>query len=129
MNKRRVNFGSSWRRKGDWTEDEDGLLQKLVRADAPIVDGCVPGRSKTACYTRARRLGLPRKRRRTFLYEGLGPLICRERGRPSPEDIAARLAEIPEDTRDLTGRLMGDPLPGRSAQDRYTARLDNGEVS
>lgn len=27
-------------------------------------------------------------------------------------DIEARLAEIPPDTRDLTGRLLGDPIPG-----------------
>lgn len=32
------------------------------------------------------------------------------------EDLQARFAEIPKhDTRDLTGRLMGDPLPARSA--------------
>jgi len=28
------------------------------------------------------------------------------------------IEERPEDTRDITGRLMGDPLPGRSALDR-----------
>lgn len=34
------------------------------------------------------------------------------------EDLQARFAEIPKhDTRDLTGRLMGDPLPGRRALD------------
>ncbi len=36
-------------------------------------------------------------------------------GRPYPnmkEDAAARLAEIPPDTRDNTGRFCGDPLPG-----------------
>lgn len=32
-------------------------------------------------------------------------------------DALARLAEIPPDTRSLTGRLFGDPLPGRSALD------------
>lgn len=35
--------------------------------------------------------------------------------------IEARLAEIPEDTRSLTGRICGDPLPGRSALDRRGA--------
>lgn len=35
--------------------------------------------------------------------------------KPRGVDIEARLAEIPVDNRDLTGRLMGDPLPGRSA--------------
>jgi transposase-like protein len=35
---------------------------------------------------------------------------------------AARLAQlIPEDTRTLTGRFCGDPLPGRSALDRRQA--------
>lgn len=28
------------------------------------------------------------------------------------EDLAPRLAEIPEDTRDLTGIVFGDPIPG-----------------
>ena len=39
-------------------------------------------------------------------------------GRVHPGDIAARLAEIPPDTRDLTAYLFGDPLPGRRAIDR-----------
>lgn len=30
----------------------------------------------------------------------------------------ARIAEIPQDTRDLTARICGDPLRGRSALDR-----------
>lgn len=30
----------------------------------------------------------------------------------------ARLAEIPQDVRNLTQRICGDPLPGRSALDR-----------
>lgn len=33
-------------------------------------------------------------------------------GRVSREDWLARLAEIPDDTRDLTARVLGDPLPG-----------------
>lgn len=35
--------------------------------------------------------------------------------RPRPEDVEARLAEIPPDTRSITGFLLGDPLPSRSA--------------
>ena len=38
------------------------------------------------------------------------------------EDIAARLAEIPPDTRTVTGILCGDPLPGRRAIDRARPR-------
>lgn len=37
--------------------------------------------------------------------------------RVDPDVVAARLAEIPEDTRTITGRLFGDPLPGRRALD------------
>lgn len=37
-------------------------------------------------------------------------------------EIEARLAEIPADTRTLTARTFGDPLPGRSAFDRSLAR-------
>jgi hypothetical protein len=39
---------------------------------------------------------------------------------PNPMDVAARLAEIPPDTRSLTQRLCGDPLPQRSALYRKT---------
>lgn len=33
-------------------------------------------------------------------------------GRVDPEEIMIRLAERPEDTRDLTGVVFGDPIPG-----------------
>lgn len=45
-------------------------------------------------------------------------LDAREKMRASPREVAARLAEIPPDTRDLTGRVFGDPLLGRRAIDR-----------
>jgi hypothetical protein len=35
--------------------------------------------------------------------------------RPTPQEIAALRRLIPPDTRDLTGRLLGDPVPQRSA--------------
>lgn len=38
--------------------------------------------------------------------------------RLDPKEIAAALATVPPDTRDHTARLMGDPLPGRSALER-----------
>lgn len=34
------------------------------------------------------------------------------------EEFLKAISTIPQDTRDLTGRLCGDPLPGRSAMDR-----------
>jgi hypothetical protein len=36
-------------------------------------------------------------------------------GEARRHEYEARYREIPEDTRDLTGRILGDPLPGRSA--------------
>lgn len=39
-------------------------------------------------------------------------------GNPDKGDVAARLAEIPPDTRSLTQRICGDPLPGRDALSR-----------
>ena len=45
-------------------------------------------------------------------------------GKLSAEEVAARLAEIPPDTRSLTQRVMGDPLPGRDA----LSRLLHGSV-
>jgi len=36
-------------------------------------------------------------------------------GEAKRQEYEARYREIPEDTRDLTGRLLGDPLPARSA--------------
>lgn len=40
----------------------------------------------------------------------------------SNDELAARLAEIPDDTRDYTGRAFGDPVFGRSAAARTTAQ-------
>lgn len=41
--------------------------------------------------------------------------IHRVDARPSPAEAAAAIASVPKDTRDLTARMLGDPLPGRSA--------------
>ncbi len=49
-------------------------------------------------------------------YHAMGP-------RPDQGDIAARLAEIPNDDRTLTQRICGDPLPGRSALHKRQAEL------
>jgi DNA-binding CsgD family transcriptional regulator len=44
-------------------------------------------------------------------------VVREELGLTQAEYRAAR-RRIPEDTRDLTGQLFGDPLPGRSALDQ-----------
>src|SRR5579859_2894825 len=36
--------------------------------------------------------------------------------RVQPADLAARRAEIPDDTRSLTARLMGDPIARRASR-------------
>lgn len=46
---------------------------------------------------------------------------CMDR-RQVRQDVEARIAEIPADTRGLTARICGDPLPGRSALDGRTLR-------
>lgn len=42
-------------------------------------------------------------------------------GRPTNEEYRRKIREIPPDTRDLCARLMGDPLPGRSALDQHSS--------
>ena len=41
-----------------------------------------------------------------------------DRKRLSAEDAIRALATVPADTRTITGKVFGDPLPGRSALDR-----------
>ena len=40
----------------------------------------------------------------------------------SREEAAAAIASVPADTRDLTARVLGDPLPGRSVLDKRSAQ-------
>jgi hypothetical protein len=40
-------------------------------------------------------------------------------GRGAEESALKLREQIPPDTRDMTARLFGDPLPGRSALDAY----------
>lgn len=56
-----------------------------------------------------------RERRLREKYVCLNRVSSRAR---RSDDLAARLAEIPEDTRNETQIFAGDPLPGRSALDR-----------
>jgi hypothetical protein len=41
--------------------------------------------------------------------------------KPDPREVARLKAAIPQDTRSTTGRVFGDPLPGRRAIDRRRA--------
>lgn len=49
--------------------------------------------------------------------------VSRATREATKNDFLARLAEIPPDTRSLTARIAGDPLPGRSALDRRYSAL------
>jgi hypothetical protein len=44
-----------------------------------------------------------------------------KRGTQIEADWRRQMAAIPDDTRDLTARICGDPLPGRSALDMARA--------
>lgn len=59
-------------------------------------------------------------KRRSYASLGITPVtdaMCIDR-RTVRQDAQARMAEIPDDTRGLTARICGDPLPGRSALDQ-----------
>lgn len=59
------------------------------------------------------------RKRERYIAEGGGPILHVDfMTAEAKRDGLAKLAEIPPDTRDLTARLCGDPLPGRRAIDR-----------
>lgn len=74
---------------------------------------------------------LARSRKRDAQFRRERPASSRTKGdgtpallaepRPRDVDVAARLAEIPEDTRTPAQRLMGEPIPERSALFRKRA--------
>lgn len=47
-----------------------------------------------------------------------GPIVREQPYRINKMDALRALANVPRDTRSLTGRAFGDPLPGRSALDK-----------
>lgn len=100
-----------------FTKSEDAILIRYYETEGPSgLLEFLPHRTKDAIRHRARKLGLKSTKKR-------GPSsptrVFRFRASRVPEEDFLRLkAQIPDDTRDLTGRLCGDPLPGRSALDR-----------
>lgn len=62
-----------------------------------------------------------KERRRRRRNGTLDRTECEDRAigeRPDQAEVLRMLAAIPPDTRDLTGKLLGDPLPARSALNR-----------
>lgn len=51
------------------------------------------------------------RRERQAAKERIDPAVIEEQAREKNAELAARLAEIPEDIRSKTARLMGDPIP------------------
>lgn len=94
-----------------WTMEEDITL----RREYPVggAEGCwklLPRRTLRAITGRCERLGLKSgaARKPKVKYEQF----------EAPKPKRGPIVPIPEDTRDLTARFCGDPLPGRSALDR-----------
>lgn len=61
------------------------------------------------------------------LTTGTLPPIVRERFKPTEAEYRHALSLIPPDTRDLTARLCGDPLPGDTRRNliKEPARFGN----
>ena len=99
------------------------------------------GVSKATCHLveEGALISLPRKAGHPCIYKVTGKipdktvsrqlLFARPKFTPkkkfslkvAADEIAQRLADIPDDTRSMTGQMFGDPLPGRSALDRMRA--------
>ena len=83
--------------------------------------GCHYGTIRLALdadYAVNRRIGARETRQRRYKPEKRPAGRENASGASVKEDAAARLAEVPKDTRSLTGVLCGDPLPTRSALDK-----------
>lgn len=109
--------------------DDDRLRPRVLAMRQEGVSWYGIGRALGICDKRARGIAEPDYRERRLVIEAERRRWNRKPAKsvmprsfnPAPEDIAARLAEIPPDTRTLTGVICGDPLPGRSALHRKLA--------
>ncbi len=70
-------------------------------------------------YPEAAALHLEQRRSKRISREDMSTIRI---DRSSREDAARLMKQIPPDTRDLTARLCGDPLPTRSALDTRGSR-------
>jgi hypothetical protein len=69
------------------------------------------------------RTGIPKRRllaKLIYQTQATGQIVRYRDPHPrmTLEEEAKLFASLPKDTRDFTARIMGDPLPGRSALDR-----------
>lgn len=118
MKKRRTTEDRDRKRAEARTLRRDGLNDKEIAARLAVSPATVyywfhPERYREQCFSR------PARPRTGKLHTHGNESKLRAR------DGAARLAEIPPDHRSLTGVLLGDPLPGRSALDRRNQTAGN----
>ena len=59
-----------------------------------------------------------RQERKLLVGFGHKSIVPQVGPKPEPEVLRRLIREIPEDTRDITSRIFGDPIPGRRAIDR-----------
>lgn len=69
-------------------------------------------------YRKQRNAKDARRRRAAMADAGCVPVGVTRKSPQEHRRIEAAAAALANDTRDLTARLMGDPLPGRSALDK-----------
>ena len=122
-----------------WTTKQVETLERLVKDG--LTTGVIAselGISRNSVCGKIKRMGLRLKRAGMFKRQPTGKVRQQEEQRAASrakrdaglarmayrvrdDEWMARLSEIPDDTRDLTGRLMGDPIPQRSALAQRTA--------
>lgn len=98
-----------------WTGEEDAILRREYPWRGSGCEDSLPGRTPKAIVYRAFILGVRLRRDGSTNHSAESAT-----SRPLPDNAPKRgpIFPIPEDTRDLTARFCGDPMPGRSALDR-----------
>lgn len=107
-----------------------GVIQMARRAGVPAQNPKMAenrskrrprsGAAKTAELERYKKRGCEMREMIKEARAGFAAAGMDMRGKASQigEELDALIAAIPDDTRNLTARFCGDPLPGRSALDR-----------
>jgi hypothetical protein len=107
-----------------WSAQEDALLYDLKMRNVRWLDimPSLPGRTKLAAQLRWYKLQRPDMTTKAEPYKN--PYSNTRMDFRLERDVAAarqRAALLPAEHPDLTGRILGDPIPGRSALDRREA--------
>lgn len=107
---------------GIWSEYEDNILRKYLHTHGRSgLWHLLPGRTPYAIDHRAAKLGLRPRRIVSAGQPDIRPI--------SDEDLKRLRENAPPDTRDLTGRIFGDPLPERSALAQKSLTTEQAEAA